>query len=501
MAMADSAPSGAKSIRWIGFLCIFIVIFIFQCVFPAQSDDFGHHLNALESNRGFLYSYFQWNARIGEILYTGFFARFNNTIALKFLGAFIGTAFILAWFVLIFARLPLGRKDWMSICFLCFCLITLNDFAADFLWNSGWFNYLLGCLLIMLFWIPFRFFWQSVWVSKTKNLGTINVNRNFLLAVWLMLPLSFLAGMSSEQMGAWSIVIGGLTIAYARVIKVKLPIVLYISFFIFLLGYLCLYFSPAASIRTAAAAEDFISLKRFFHMSFVDAFWLVCNSFNHLYAKSFACFFVLFLLFYLHRIRARVWGYVLGIFLGVACLFITKHVAGILVYAIIFCMFMHLAKQDSKFYAFGLLFLSWVFIGLIVFQIPLGLPKRAQLGGNLILFTLLLGMFLDFSKHTRFKNLLYRIVGYGLIVSTLLCFMNWAYMGYKWHKMENYIAYKKSMGAKNVVIPISVFVGFYHSDWGIPSDKEYNWVNELYARYYGLESFVVGENPEFMAFR
>ncbi len=164
-------------------------------------------------------------------------------------------------------------------------------------------------------------------------------------------------------------------------------------------------------------------------------------------------------------------------------------------------MFLRLAKIDFKFYAFGVLFLSWVFIGAIIFQLPLGLPKRAQLGGNLILYALLLGMFLDFYARCSFKIWLKRLVFISLILSTIACMLNWGYMSYKWHKMESYIAYKKSLGAREVTIPWDNFIGFYHSDWGLPSTREDFWVNELYAKHYGLDRFMLGENEEFRHFK
>ena len=482
---------------WVGaFLAIFVVLFFFQCIFPAQSDDYSHYFKAINPELGFLHSYFHWNGRIGEILYVGFFARFNNSVWLDLLGAFMGSAFVLVFFMLIFARLPRDARDVMYLCFLCFCLITFNDFAANFLWNSGYFNYLFGCLLIMLFWLPFRYFWQKI-LRGHQGLAMQRSAR----MLWLFLaPLSFFAGMGSEQMGVYSIIMAVMMLVYAWYMGVRLPVAGYLSFMCFLAGYLCLYFSPGSAFRTLVSKDSFISFSALLDRGFLDSLWLFFSSFNHLYAKSFAVFLIAFIFFYLERLKAKWYFYIFGILCGIMALVVARHLAGLVVYGIVFVMFLRLARIDSKFYAFGALFLSWVLIGAIVFQLPLGLPKRAQLGGNLILYTLLLGMFLDFYARCSFKIWLKRLVFISLILSTIACMLNWGYMGYKWHKMESYIAYKKSLGAKEVVIPWDNFVGFYHSDWGLPSTKADFWVNELYAKHYGLERFIVGDNKEFRHF-
>ncbi len=321
------------------FLCIFIILFCFQCIFPAQSDDYSHYLKATNPNLGFLHSYFSWNGRIGEILYVGFFARFNDTIWLNLIGAFMGSTFVLVFFVLIFAHLPRSR-DLMSVCFLCFCLITLNDFAANFLWNSGYFNYLFGCLLIMIFWLPFRLFWQKIldtkdWYKRVLppvqrfELKEITISYNGFRAYFLPLALlSFFAGMGSEHMGVWSIAMGVVMFIYAWYLKVRFPIGAYFIFVCFLAGYLCLYFSPGSAYRALVSKDSFISFSTLFNSSFLDFLHLFFSSFNHLYDKSFAVFLIAFIVFYLERVGAKWYEYILFILLGIIALVITRHIAG-----------------------------------------------------------------------------------------------------------------------------------------------------------------------------
>ena len=463
------------------FVATFCFMMMFHLIFRAQGDDFDHYFKAIDKNWKFYNSYFVWCARIGEIFYTGYFAKFNDTLFLKLLASLVATLFCIGFFTLIFGRVPKNKEDVLSFIFIAFCLITLNDFAATMLWNSGWVNYLFGFMLIVYFLLPFRLYYQSVIEKRDFKLP-------FYLVI-LMIPVVFCAGMASEHMGLWSICFTFLFLVYQKIKNIKIPWWQFFLFLIFSIGWLCLYFSPGNAARMAAETklDYYIPLKVFFSMSFFEQITIVFKSFNHLYNPSLAVFIICSVLFFGYKAQVKSRSYIF-LFLGAIVLLpIIRHVMGLIVYMGIILGFLHLAKKESKFYIFALLFSSWVFVGLIVFQIG-SLAQRARFGDNLILYILLLGMFLDVYMNAKSKILVQKILIGAFIVSSLACYGNWAYVRYKWYQMDKSLAEQKAQGIKDAVISASTFKWLYRIDWVVPlRDKNY-YLNERIAKLYGFDS-------------
>ena len=53
---------------------LFIILLFLNLLYPAQTDDYALYQRAVNDN--FLSTYFDWNGRIGEILFSGYFAKF-----------------------------------------------------------------------------------------------------------------------------------------------------------------------------------------------------------------------------------------------------------------------------------------------------------------------------------------------------------------------------------------------------------------------------------------
>ena len=118
-------------------------------------------------------------------------------------------------------------------------------------------------------------------------------------------------------------------------------------------------------------------------------------------------------------------------------------------------------------------------------------PHESETGDNLLLFTLILLFFRDFYKTCNKQILLERSLITILALSTALCFVNWAWVGYKWHKLQESIVAQKAVGVQDIVVSKKVFKSYYKTNWDLPQNDANFYVNQNYARYFGIKSFRV----------
>ncbi|MBR2149238.1 MAG: hypothetical protein IJ965_07430, partial [Campylobacter sp.] len=134
------------------FSILFIILLFLNLLYPAQTDDYALYQKALNDN--FLSTYFEWNGRIGEILFAGYFAKFAFSPIFDIINATIGTAFLFFGFILCFARVIKDKLD-IALLALWFAILGLfGYFGSIFLWGAGSANYLWGVTLIFAFCIP-----------------------------------------------------------------------------------------------------------------------------------------------------------------------------------------------------------------------------------------------------------------------------------------------------------------------------------------------------------
>lgn len=137
---------------------IFVFLLLLNLLLPMQSDDFDAYFSSQSGFEAIKQFYFHWNARIGELLHKGYLGAINPYL-FDFLNAIVGVAFIISFFVLIFGKLPCNQKDGAILAFILFVFMAFCGFGGVFLWGSGSLNYLWGLLFIMIFLLPFRFYY------------------------------------------------------------------------------------------------------------------------------------------------------------------------------------------------------------------------------------------------------------------------------------------------------------------------------------------------------
>ncbi len=469
------------------FGLILVFLTLLNIIFPAQSDDISHYLNTT-TQQGFLHSYYHWNGRFGEILYSGFFAKYNNTIALNLLNACIGTLFFITFFLLIFAKIPKDKFDYLSLSLVCIILLNVN-FAAIFLWLSGSFNYLLGNTLIIIALIPYRFFWAGSFHLSSYQ--------SYIFGIFFGIFCIF-AGWSSEHIGASVSFLFFLSLFYAFYKKIKLPFWYYLGIIGFLCGWMILLLSPGSAKRVMLFIQtgEFITLKQFISMGLIDQFLRINQTLNQQYQPVFAIFLFCFSYFYLfiQNIKVHLLHLLCTIPLMIifACVFF-KHVSGIIICIAVLLMIYNLTKTNKKYYLFAFLFCFWMLNAFAA--IPVGsLPLRAKFAPILVLITLILLMFKDFYKNNAYKKLIQSTIQTLLAFSILASLLNWTYVRFQWEKMLEDVRRQKAQGLREIIVSKKYFHSFYKTDWGVPNIGGKNtWPNTSYAEFFDVESFDLKE--------
>ena len=427
---------------------LFIILLFLNLLYPAQTDDYLLYQRAVNDN--FLSTYFDWNGRIGEILFSGYFAKFVFSPIFDIINAFIGVAFFFFGFVLLFGRVIKDKIDVALLAFWFAILGFFGYFGSIFLWGAGSANYLWGVTLIFIFCIPYRLFWDQIYNHTQKSSHNLWVN----LAYFGFGFLAFLAGMASEFIGVMIIFVIIVSFIYAIYHKISLPIWQIWGFFGFAAGWVTLYLSPGSNKR-AETANYFMSLGEFFDLSFLDKILTLNQALNNNYSDIFLIFLILFSIFYvLKNGKFKYYHWIIAILsIGIATVF-TKHICAALVFALLLWMMRNLAIKDKFYYVYIALFSLWIFMGFVLFGLIDGVPKRTSVARDIVLMAIII-----------------------LIVKEL------------------YNTYSKiwlNLGKNDIVIPKNLI---YHSkkfiDFENLQEDPKHWINQVVAKHYNIQSIYI----------
>lgn len=476
------------------FVLIYSILFSFNFAFPPQADDLSMYFSAKEGNFGA--TYFSWNARIGEIFYTGYFAQFIESVVFDLLNSLMGTIFILSSFVLYRGKLPDKKQDYSMFALLCALILLLCCFGSTFLWGAGSFNYLWGVGLIVLFLLPFRIFWENPQGSLKASYGFIPLILGLLFGIFAVL-----AGMASE-MGFTLCIVLLLSLCFAFYQRIKLPFWYFFGCVGFWIGWLLLYLSPATKIRSAMKIEkgSMLNLSELLDMSFWDKLLTLDMTFSHYTTiLTFRVFLIVFFFFYLFKTAKtlKIHHWIIGILLIIPYFILLKHTNVFLslgTIAIILALSIKLAIQDKKYYWLASLFGIWCLIGVTLIQLTGTLPARARLLDSLLLIIMILKMFEEF--YCASPQRITKAIGILLAFGITFVGFNAYQTAYKWNHLKQFIAQEKSLGKQEIIIPQKDKKQFfasqkYFKDFGSPEDDIENWHNRAYARYFDLKSFKI----------
>ena len=149
---------------WITFILFSVFLFSVNYVFPTQSDDLGAGFGGLD---GAISMYMSWNGRFGELLRTAFIGALAPTLFFKIANTLVGVVFLLAWFVILYARLPRSFNDSVVLALSVLCILLFGAFGSIFVWAAGALNYLWAYTLVLLVCIPYKLFWHNYFIYNT----------------------------------------------------------------------------------------------------------------------------------------------------------------------------------------------------------------------------------------------------------------------------------------------------------------------------------------------
>ncbi|MDY5185225.1 DUF6056 family protein [Helicobacter trogontum] len=489
---------------WITFILFGLFFLSINYVFPTQSDDLEASFGGLD---GAISMYMNWNGRFGELLRTAFIGALAPTLFFKLINTLVGIVFLLAWFVILYARLPRSFNDSVVLALSILCILLFSAFGSIFVWAAGALNYLWAYTLVLLVCIPYRLFWRNYIVHKTTPPPP---------QIIILLPFyiaSFFAGMSNEITGVIVIVIHICLIFYAIVFaRVRLPFWYYAGVVLFLLGFLALYLSPGHAKRAALFVQleiEYYSIRDLLHMSLYEKLARI----NHVMKATsttlvvFAC---LLLCFLYTQVKQKQWLYIAPIMLF-AIILITafivpplhflKHLVSICLF-IITCYYISLVyKRDGNivlsrlyFYAFILFLFCHI---CLLFTLQVNIPPRARL---FVVLNGIVGFLIVYQVATTLFYHAQRRIQYGILLFSCLyaTFVLSAFvdMRIKWNNMTNYIAEQKAQGIEDIIVSPTYFHSFYkrYGDWQNPADKAGEFPNPSYAKHFGVRTFVVKED-------
>lgn len=501
----------------IAFLaCIYLFLFFLNAIFPTQSDDIG--IDSIDIQRAIDF-YMNLNGRFGVFLGLWFGSYMATTLLFPFINAFVGLSFIVAFFVVVFGRMP--KACLFDLTFLCLILLLMMSdatFGSIFFWAAGSFSYLWMYLLLCLYLIPYRLFWGRVFASKSIKLDSKNTQKDsthsndslfvsFAKSITIFL-LSFMAGWGSE-LGIVILVVHTLFIIYAlkvRKVHIRLPLWYFAGVVGLCAGWLLLYFSPGSAKRAALYRQlgfGYYSLRDLWDMSLAQKFTHIKNTFGRLSSKWVFIINVCWILWVVLWAKARVniaiskkifltfFLIVLGV--GIAWI-LRKNGLLLLSLSTLFCFVASFSANESYqkrlFFILGSLFALYMLY--ISATIQVGLPGRAQLHYTLIKVAICVVIICAI---WHYRPLLARglssiiillCVGYGIYVGAACIDMS-----FKWQKMVGYIEGQKDLGAKDIVVDSDTFKSFYrgYGDWVNPGKNPLEWPNNVYAKYFGIETF------------
>lgn len=138
------------------------------------------------------------------------------------------------------------------------------------------------------------------------------------------------------------------------------------------------------------------------------------------------------------------------------------------------------------------LFIEFIFIGA---TIQVSIPRRASFQYSILDFILIAVVMVycfDYFKHC-FKIGLVAFICCLIINLSIVSFVSFEcyHMRIKWDLMLESIKEQKNNGIKDVIVDEHTFKSKYwgYGDWENPEKDSDDWVNKLYADFYGVDTF------------
>lgn len=413
-------------------------------------------LNNSDGLNSLIYSYYNWNARLYELLYGAFIVRLNPYI-FDFFNAILGAIFVLGLFALLFwdFRRKFNIQDIFLLCAMIFLLCTISAFESIFLWGDGSANYLWGSIGVVLIMLHIKIFLLQRFNDSSKKL-ILFVESKITIAILLLLSLT--SAMSSETLCVFAIISYIVLFCACRVRQITLPLYYKISFLLIILGLFYLLLAPGTEARivTETARYDYMSLGAIWELNFSDKIARIYLALSNFANKT--PLFALIIIFscaFFKIYTVRIFYKQATMFSLCLCLFcvilIKSPLLGIIV---LLCMQIYIYRintQNKANLAILVALCVWIFMGLAYLQFAKNLPLRAR-STDLIL---LICICLIWLKIYIFPKKILVILCTLMISFFAYTLYQYASLRYKWNTLSEYIQSQKNLYGENAIIEYS----------------------------------------------
>lgn len=487
---------------FIFFIGVFVFLYFLNAIFPTQSDDMGAGFGGLTAA---INSYNNWNGRFGELLRVSFGSYLATTPFYAPINALVGTAVIFLIFLITFARKPdVSLKDFSILLILIVFLLFDESFCfgAVFYWAAGSFNHLWAWLLILLWVLPYRFYWHRIITNKSNYIET-----NKILKTIFLLFIGFLAGWSTE-FGVVFIFLQFCLILYAYIVhKQHLPMWYFIGIISMTAGWLFLYTCPGVSVRVKAIISyggDYLSISEIMNMPFTLLLKTIFHTYNRVISRVYHVNYILVSLFLLiisfsySRVLENFLITLSAIMSMKVCLFVFPKLLFLLYIMFLMILYAYKFKKDNHDIYRLFMILACVLLAELVFigaTIQVYIPRRASFQYIIVNF-ILISILMNYCFNEFKNNFKIRFIAFVccLCISfpTVMFVSFECYrMKQKWELMLESIVIQKNNGIMDVIVDKATFESKYWSygEWSNPDENFNEWPNTSYARVYGVDTF------------
>lgn len=486
------------------FSGVFVFLYFLNAIFPTQSDDMGCTIGGLSAA---IQSYNTWNGRLGELLRVAFGSYLATTVWYAPINAFAGASVILLLFIVVFARVPKFTLKDSSVFLILIAFILVDNsccFGSVFYWAAGSFNYLWTWLLIFLWVLPYRLYWQHIIEKQDQNY------ENNLIKTIFVFVIGFCVGWSTE-FGIVFIFLQLCLVVYQYGIrKDTLPLWYFTGGLSLFAGWFMLYTCPGTAARIQAFLNygyDYLALSEIIRMPFDVLIKTIIHTYNRVlrwpYYENYvlvSSFLFVVSVFDKPSLKKIVKAIAVILFMGIVLFFLPRFVFLMVAFCIAL-LYAYTLRHENRnaarmfFIISCVLFAELVFIGA---TIQVGIPRRAGFQYtvlNFILIAVLMNycfdLFVGRSKVRLTACICCAVFTFFIVLFVgVECYR----MRLKWNAMEKSIAEQKSAGNKHIVVDKETFVSRYwsYSDWSNPYEEGIDdWPNNVYAKVYGVETFAV----------
>ena len=487
-------------------LFTFLYFLVLNFLSPPQGDDYNYILSNRDSLKNSLDVFFNWNSRLGELLFASFFSQIPDYL-FNFLNAIVACVFVFLLFYILFLRFPNNFIDFSIILFILLLFLLLLSFEEVFLWGAGSMNYLWGFTFGALLLIPYR-----------KSLQGFRFENKIIFCVFMFL-LGLVVGVWHE--GTSALILSSLILYcfYMKcILKKSIPLCFILGILGVFVGFLYLFFSPGQNARILAESTkyDYLSIGEFLSLGLfgiISRLYIVLkNAFNQNPIFFPILFFIIaFIYAFKNQIKNRILGFLVLILSFVLFLIILLEFP-VFAYLMIFAMFIwiYLKVGEMKFLICAILLFFYFLSLLSTFQL-LNLPFRSRALGVILLVAIIVILNKEYLQN---KKIAYFVTAISI---SYFCYVYYCYydLNTKWNNLVNLVSeakrnYKgelewidgKIMNTYDIrylgygidiIVPKEQYSFNYRGFsgfWHLTTDKKEN-INQSYAFIFKIRSIVL----------